>query len=275
LLGYAAGATGQATEGSGGQATETGGSSASVSWSPKRVPVSLKPNEATTRVVKLTANSKIGLASIKVTPALARYVTVKPTEIRNLAKGRSLNVTITFALPIDASKKMIEGAIQVRTSTSKAKGATTNSTKLVPSPLPVSIGVVCPCLPPDPGKAGELTLEGIDSNRNGVRDDIERYVALLAPDDPTRRTALINLADAVQDTYLSAGTDISVLADQIVLRVGCVHRVTTSRDASADISELMPRVLNTAGRARGYFLYNESLPSQSFAIPSPSDMTGC
>ena len=29
-------------------------------------------------------------------------------------------------------------------------------------------------LPPDPGEAGKLTLAGIDSNNDGVRDDLER-----------------------------------------------------------------------------------------------------
>ncbi|GHV60176.1 hypothetical protein FACS1894103_4970 [Campylobacterota bacterium] len=35
------------------------------------------------------------------------------------------------------------------------------------------IHALFPELPPDPGKAGKATLEGIDSNKNGVRDDVE------------------------------------------------------------------------------------------------------
>ena len=31
-------------------------------------------------------------------------------------------------------------------------------------------------LPPDPGEAGKKTLLGIDSNNNGVRDDVERWI---------------------------------------------------------------------------------------------------
>jgi hypothetical protein len=31
-------------------------------------------------------------------------------------------------------------------------------------------------LPPDPGEAGKATLLGIDSNENGVRDDVEIYI---------------------------------------------------------------------------------------------------
>jgi len=33
-------------------------------------------------------------------------------------------------------------------------------------------------LPPDPGPAGDETIEGVDVNENGVRDDIERWIGL-------------------------------------------------------------------------------------------------
>ena len=36
--------------------------------------------------------------------------------------------------------------------------------------------LVCNTMPDDPGSAGKETLEGIDTNRNGVRDDMERYI---------------------------------------------------------------------------------------------------
>jgi hypothetical protein len=32
-------------------------------------------------------------------------------------------------------------------------------------------------LPPDPGEAGKLTIEGIDSDNDGVRDDVQRFIA--------------------------------------------------------------------------------------------------
>ena len=35
-------------------------------------------------------------------------------------------------------------------------------------------------LPPDPGPEGDTTIEGIDVNDNGVRDDIERWIGLNA-----------------------------------------------------------------------------------------------
>jgi hypothetical protein len=40
--------------------------------------------------------------------------------------------------------------------------------------------------PPDPGPENDKTLAGIDSNGNGVRDDIERYIAANYGDSPQK-----------------------------------------------------------------------------------------
>jgi hypothetical protein len=47
--------------------------------------------------------------------------------------------------------------------------------------LPVPETDVPVTLPPDPGEAGKLTLEGIDSNNDGVRDDLEREIVYMYP----------------------------------------------------------------------------------------------
>ncbi|GHV08979.1 hypothetical protein AGMMS50229_18250 [Campylobacterota bacterium] len=62
----------------------------------------------------------------------------------------------------------------------------------IPTPSPV--------LPPDPGKAGKATLEGIDSNHNGVRDDVEIAIWKYAPNQnqEIEREAMFQYAKAVQ-----------------------------------------------------------------------------
>lgn len=50
-------------------------------------------------------------------------------------------------------------------------------------------------LPPDPGPAADETLLGVDANGNGVRDEIERWIALEgAPDSAKLRAALMQKA---------------------------------------------------------------------------------
>jgi hypothetical protein len=44
-------------------------------------------------------------------------------------------------------------------------------------------------LPLDPGVAGEVTIEGIDANGNGVRDDLELAIFAAYPDNGTASNA--------------------------------------------------------------------------------------
>lgn len=53
-----------------------------------------------------------------------------------------------------------------------------------------SIGGTNDGLPPDPGKAGKQTLMGIDSDGDGLRDDVQRYIYLTYPDQPDVQRAL-------------------------------------------------------------------------------------
>ncbi len=58
-------------------------------------------------------------------------------------------------------------------------------------------------LPPDPGQAGMQTLNGIDSDGDGVRDDVERWIYLQYPSSQRTQFALTQLAK----TYLDGVSD--------------------------------------------------------------------
>lgn len=57
-------------------------------------------------------------------------------------------------------------------------------------------------LPPDPGAAGKLTIEGIDSDNDGVRDDVQRFIAENWGHSARAVAALTVLAKAVQMTVI-------------------------------------------------------------------------
>ena len=53
-------------------------------------------------------------------------------------------------------------------------------------------------LPPDPGEEGKKTLLGIDTDGDGVRDDIQRYIYFTYPDDKKLRLGLTFYAKEFQ-----------------------------------------------------------------------------
>lgn len=53
-------------------------------------------------------------------------------------------------------------------------------------------------LPPDPGEAADDTVEGIDANKNGIRDDVEIAIFKEYPDSAKTRAVLLQYALALQ-----------------------------------------------------------------------------
>ena len=53
-------------------------------------------------------------------------------------------------------------------------------------------------LPPDPGAEADKTVQGIDANKNGIRDDVELAIFKAYPDSAKTRAVLLQYALALQ-----------------------------------------------------------------------------
>lgn len=75
------------------------------------------------------------------------------------------------------------------------------STRGLPAPE-TDVPVV---LPPDPGEAGKATLAGIDSNNDGVRDDLEREIVYMYPKNEEVRRVLRAMVKTGQEVITTEG----------------------------------------------------------------------
>jgi len=132
-----------------------------------------------------------------------------------------------------------------------------------------------PGLPPDPGEAGKATLAGIDSDNDGVRDDIEIAIYKRYPNDSLKRDALIQGAKALQDAILVGAAIIAGTAnpdepfrvsDRDGLSVACMVQVFGFY-ASEESGFLEKTLVNTRTRGDAYIAYNGALSDQSFGSP--------
>lgn len=79
--------------------------------------------------------------------------------------------------------------------------------------VPISFSIL-EYFPEKPGPEGDTTLLGIDSDTNGVRDDVEWKIGFYIPDNPEQRAAVMQIACRMQkllmdySTQLNAGMEI-------------------------------------------------------------------
>jgi hypothetical protein len=111
-----------------------------------------------------------------------------------------------------------------------------------------------PPLPPDPGSVGMATLNGVDSDHDGLRDDVQRYIALNYPASGRMRAALRQLAEAQLRLIGDSTTTPMAQLDAVDLAYGaqCLS-ASAGTNAQAALAAMEDQVLNTSQRAGAYY----------------------
>ena len=126
-----------------------------------------------------------------------------------------------------------------------------------------------PGLPPDPGEAGKATLEGIDSDKDDVRDDVQRHIAITVTDSARHREALRSVAISLQRGLLAPTTEdaiqVAISLDRSIQCLGYLG--VLNQDKWKEVEALM---LNTEARLRAIDVYNDRITGQVFAGLPPS-----
>jgi hypothetical protein len=88
-------------------------------------------------------------------------------------------------------------------------------------------------LPPDPGDKADLTVEGIDVNKNGIRDDVELAIFKEYPNSAKARAVMLQYALAFQMemTQPFVNTEIVIAVSQQRSRAsGCIGSAVSRED---------------------------------------------
>jgi hypothetical protein len=130
-------------------------------------------------------------------------------------------------------------------------------------------------LPPEPGEAGKQTLEGIDLDTDGVRDDVQRWIALEHPSKPSVRGALTQLALANQEFIKQSESDLATLQPIVLRRHAaqeCLYHVNDGNIQLASDQRVALRsiLLNTSQRSRAYLQADSKLGGLSFTNSDPA-----
>lgn len=115
-------------------------------------------------------------------------------------------------------------------------------------------------LPPEPGEAGKQTLLGIDSDKDGVRDDIQHYISLTYPDNEKIRRAISQIAIEYQGLLTQADDKESAFYHATRLsRHGECLDYFAGEISGEIIAALKAEILNTRERSLAYIQFSDSL----------------
>jgi hypothetical protein len=124
-------------------------------------------------------------------------------------------------------------------------------------------------LPPDPGSNGLLTVVGIDSNSNGVRDDVERHIVLTLGLTGAEAKSAFELAAAQQSAVQVATKQAAMLVSEPLNKsVDCLFFNSGSNPEKTlkTAREITGFQLNTPERLRAYTDFEAFLAGAVFAL---------
>lgn len=240
-----------------------------VTWQPASISAEVARGYGMTLRATFTSSTALRNIEFRISPELQPLLHVSPSSLARVRKGQSVDLTLTLSASTSTATRLFQGAIQVREGRerdedrSRARrdgdrgdeGRDSESEKVLAKPLPVSVLVTVVPLPPDPGDAGKQTLAGIDSDGDGVRDDVQRYIVLTVPDSARARGALTQSAVAMQSSIgdsLSKEASLQRVAQE-VSAADCLVFILGTNKASTMLGRLEAAVLNTPERVRAYF----------------------
>ena len=151
-------------------------------------------------------------------------------------------------------------------------------------------------LPQDPGSAGKDELLGIDSNDNGIRDDIEIYIYNKYKDEKTYKRTLIAIAsqyakgtqkilidpeDAYENETYKIMEDLVNCSDYFYNKHSDIHNLKSYESVQFSIKnnpildkKFKDKIYNTRKRIEEKFKYEEALGGKIYS-DSPSLLKKC
>lgn len=121
-------------------------------------------------------------------------------------------------------------------------------------------------LPPDPGEEGLLTIEGIDSDNDGVRDDVQIAIAKKYPSNTNAKLALTQFAKSLQHAFIAQiNTDTQQRNNAFLEIIAATDCITFSTPSPwEDIIFIQMIMENTEDRSQTYSDVNAAASGQFF-----------
>jgi hypothetical protein len=222
-------------------------SPARISWSTEEINARLSPKGNT--VVPLTFTSSADLMNVVLilSPEIAPFISVQPNSISSIQAGKPQSLLFSIYIPASTSIKTYDGTVQIRNASSPPR------TYSKPLPIILKVSSSNGALPPDPSEAGKITLAGIDTDGDGVRDDVERLIAFMNI-SVQQSSILQDIAKNMQqDITIAMPKDDAIQQIRQELTSGeCLRYLLGTEQAIALKKQVREAMLNTRERLLAY-----------------------
>ena len=246
-----------------------------INWMPVSVTQKVATGQTITVPITFTVSENISDSVVNVVPTFAPFVTVSHTSFASMSKNQTVTLTLTFSAATSSPIGTFDGTIQL-----KSNGKS-NATFAKPLPVTVTTFVMTPeqkiQLLEDRGEIPKLDrspeIQGPDVNTNGIRDDVDVYIATHYT-SPPQRAAAEQLARTLQAAIVMDKTNLAAVKAESLKSSRAVHCAFSRFDVSAGMkhpaavgAELESISTNTKARLLAYLAFSKALDGTVSSTP--------
>lgn len=246
-----------------------------INWTPPSVTQKVSTGQTITVPVTFTASENISNAVVRVVPALVPFVATNPSSYASIPKGQTVTLTLTISAAASSPIGTFEGTIQLKS------GGKSNTTFAKPLPVTITVTDMSPEQKiqslEDQGDIPKLDrssdIQGPDVNANGIRDDVEAYIATHYT-SPPQRAAAEQFARVIETAMFVDKTDAAALKAVSLKSSKAVHCIYDHFDVNAGakhpaavIEEIESISTSTKARLLAYLAYSKALDGKAGSVP--------
>jgi hypothetical protein len=238
-----------------------------IEWGPSEVLEFVQPGQTKDVRVSFRSSKALGATLVRVGQQLSPYITPIPSRFDRILVNQDYAVTLRVKAGAKTEFK-VDGALELRAS----------STAALRRALPVHVVVHKDPVPSDPGQLGIETTAGIDSDSDGVRDDIQRYiVAAYVSDTSDERLMLLQYARTLGHILQSANDTTTAESAwlEVFAALRCMSDIVGASEADQRRVVLRARFLNTRERSRIYLKASQWPPPQNTVVDLATPRSSC
>lgn len=166
------------------------------------------------------------------------------------------------------SAVMLLAACSSHSASSETVKPTTLPDKITLSAVPMILDPTQ--LPPEPGVDNNKTVAGIDSNNNGIRDDVERWIAQSYPTSAKMRAAAAQVVLSLQYKITNKAITEEIAYQKGIISINavcCLVDSSAKTGVKDNLNNIMSVHLNTRQRVNAYNQFHNIMGSRAFVAP--------
>lgn len=124
-------------------------------------------------------------------------------------------------------------------------------------------------MPPDPGEEGLVGLAGVDADQDGVRDDVQRFIAITVQNESPEVVEAINTMAAVKQKELTNAFDKHYIVDLLPESIAAIdcYLYRTDNDPNNYGKRIEAKFYNTIERLKAWNKINSYYGGMVLTVP--------